>query len=65
VPVLRTHNMLKTRVTTHNKLVFRKSFLAQDFSEEVTLSVCLYINFCKKSNLVFMLDFSEGCEKPM
>lgn len=67
MPVLRTHNVLKTRmIHTNTYVIFIKSFLPQDSFQEAVPLICLYTNFYKKKNSTkFMLDFSERYNKPL
>lgn len=62
--------MLKTRMMTHDKhIIFIKCFPPQDSFKEAAPLIHLYISFYKKkkkkTSVQFMLDFSEGCDKPL
>lgn len=69
MPVLRTHNVLKTRmIHTNTYVIFIKSFLPQDSFQEAIPLICLYTSFYqkkKKKSTKFMLDFSERYNKPL
>ena len=49
MPVLRTHNVLKTRmIHTNTHVIFIKSLLPQDSFQETVPLICLYTSFYQK-----------------
>ena len=64
MPVLRTHNVLKTRmIHTNTHAIFIKSLLPQDSFQETVPLICLYTSFYqkkKKNQLNLCLTFQKG-----